>query len=71
MSDLIKINLLSMFTRELNDVEEDITNNQVWQRGSTSQEDFDLFAENLTELKKYQNLLTKLKEQVEEGTFDV
>lgn len=71
MSDLIKINLLSMLTRELNDVEEDITNNQVWQRGSTSQEDFDMFAENLTELKKYRNLLTKLKEQVEEGTINV
>ena len=68
MSEMIKIRMLAMIDREIEDVEGNIKNNQVWKLGS-SEEESEMFDDNITDLEAYKEMLLEMRNKVEEGTI--
>lgn len=71
MTEMIKIRMLAMIDRELEDVKGNITNNEVWKQGSTSEEEAQMFDENITDLEVYTEMLLELRENVEKGEASI
>ena len=67
MTEMIKIRMLAMIDRELEDVKGNITNNEVWKHGSTTEEEAQMFDENITDLEVYTEMLLDLRAKVTEG----
>jgi hypothetical protein len=67
MSEMIKIRMLAMIDREIEDVEDNIRNNEVWKHGSSTKEEADMFEENITDLEVYKEMLLDLRAKVTEG----
>jgi uncharacterized protein involved in tellurium resistance len=71
MTEMIKIRMLAMIDRELEDVKDNIRNNEVWKRGSTTEEEAQMFDENITDLEVYTEILLELRENVEKGEASI
>ena len=67
MTEMIKIRMLAMIDREIEDVEDNIRNNEVWKHGSTTEEEAQMFDENITDLEVYKEMLLDLRAKVTEG----
>jgi hypothetical protein len=67
MSEMIKIRMLAMIDREIEDVEDNIRNNEVWKHGSSTKEEAEMFEENITDLEVYKEMLLDLRAKVTEG----
>jgi hypothetical protein len=67
MSEMIKIRMLAMIDREIEDVENNIRNNEVWKHGSSTKEEAEMFEENITDLEVYKEMLLDLRAKVTEG----
>ena len=67
MTEMIKIRMLAMIDREIEDVENNIRNNEVWKHGSSTKEEAEMFEENITDLEVYKEMLLDLRAKVTEG----
>ena len=67
MTEMIKVRMLAMIDREIEDVENNIRNNEVWKHGSSTKEEAEMFEENITDLEVYKEMLLDLKAKVTEG----
>lgn len=67
MTEMIKIRMLAMIDREIEDVENNIRNNEVWKHGSSTKEEVEMFEENITDLEVYKEMLLDLRAKVTEG----
>jgi hypothetical protein len=67
MSEMIKIRMLAMIDREIEDVENNIRNNEVWKHGSSTKEEAEMFEENITDLEVYKEMLLDLRAKITEG----
>lgn len=67
MTEMIKIRMLAMIDREIEDVEDNIRNNEVWKHGSSTKEEAEMFEENITDLEVYKEMLLDLRAKVTEG----
>lgn len=71
MTDLIKIRMLAMLDNEIEEVNGSISNELLWSQSSATEEEAEMFADNVEKLTEYKAVLSKMREQVEEGTFNV
>ncbi len=66
MTEMIKIRMLAMIDREIEDVEGNIKDNEVWKHGSSTEEEVEMFEENITDLEAYKEMLLYLRAKVTE-----
>lgn len=66
MNETVKLWLLTMVNGELLMVHNDIRNNQVWQSGSSTDEEVEMFGNNIRDLEEFKSILESLKKQIEE-----
>ena len=71
MTDLIKIRMLAMLDNEIEEVNGSISNELLWSQSSATAEEAEMFVDNVAKLTEYKAVLSKMREQVEEGTFNV
>ena len=71
MTDLMKIRMLAMLDNEIKEVDGSISNELLWSKSSTTAEEAEMFVDNVESLTEYKAVLSKMREQVEEGTFNV
>jgi hypothetical protein len=71
MTDLIKIRMLAMLDNEIEEVNGSISNELLWLQSSATAEEAEMFVDNVAKLTEYKAVLSKMREQVEEGTFNV
>lgn len=71
MTDLMKIRMLAMLDNEIEEVNGSISNELLWSQSSATAEEAEMFADNVENLTEYKAVLSKMREQVEEGTFNV
>lgn len=71
MTDLIKIRMLAMLDNEIEEVNGSISNELLWSQSSATEEEAEMFTDNVESLTEYKAVLSKMREQVEEGTFNV
>lgn len=71
MTEIMKIRLLAMVDTELEQVAGMISNETLWMHGSDTQEESQMHVDNIADLEEYKALLLRMKEQVEEGKFNV
>lgn len=71
MSENTKIWLLTMLHNEIEEVNGTISNNRIWAKGSDTFEDVSMYEDNIADLEEYKQTLEELKNQIEEGTFNV
>lgn len=71
MSETIKIWLLDLFSYELEETDDNIKNNTIWKRGSSSPDEALLFEETLSSLTEYKDILLRLITRVEDGTLNI
>lgn len=69
MTEMIKIRMLAMIDREIEDVEDNIRNNEVWKHGSSTKEESEMFDDNITDLEVYKEMLLEMRNKVEEGAI--
>lgn len=68
---MIKEWVIQMYDREIEDAKANISNQRNWQRAASSQEEFDMFGENISQLEEYLKALETLKKQAnEESTYE-
>lgn len=68
---MIKEWVIQMYDREIEDAKANISNQRNWQRAANSQEEFDMFGENISQLEEYLKALETLKKQAnEESTYE-
>ena len=66
MSEVVKIWLTDLFEREIKDAEVDISNNELWVKGSNTREEELGFLQNIEELKEYKEVLKQMLAEVKE-----
>lgn len=71
MSEAVKIWLISMFSSELEETEQNIKNYEHWRLGCNNPEEIPAYDEAIENFREYQEVLTNCLKQVEEGTFNV
>jgi hypothetical protein len=71
MTNLIKIRMLAMLDNEIEEVNGSISNELLWSQSSATAEEAEMFVDNIAKLTEYKAVLSKMREQVEEGTFNV
>lgn len=71
MTDLIKIRMLAMLDNEIEEVNGSISNELLWLHSSATAEEAEMFVDNVEKLTEYKAVLSKMREQIEEGTFNV
>ena len=71
MSEAVKIWLLAMFGTELEEIEQNIKNYNLWLLGCNNPEEIPAYEQALEEFAEYKEILTNCIKQVEEGTFNV
>lgn len=71
MTDLMKIRMLAMLDNEIEEVNGSISNELLWSQSSATEEEAEMFADNVESLTEYKAVLSKMREQVEGGTFNV
>lgn len=71
MSETVKLWLLAMLEGELKNVDSDISNNRLWQKGCSDDETTMMYEQNITDLEEYKEVLSQMRGQVEKGTLNV
>ena len=71
MSETVKIWLAGMVYNEIEQVTGTISNNNLWMHSSETEEEVEMFAENITNLEEYKLVLETIYKSIEEGTFNV
>ena len=71
MSETVKLWLLAMIEGELKNVDGDISNNRVWQKGCSDEETTFMYEQNIADLEEYKEVLSQLKEQTENGGLNI
>ena len=71
MTNLMKIRMLAMLDNEIEEVNGSISNELLWSQSSATAEEAEMFVDNVENLTEYKAVLSKMREQVEEGTFNV
>lgn len=71
MTNIMKIRMLAMLDNEIEEVNGSISNELLWSKSSTTAEEAEMFVDNAESLTEYKAVLSKMREQVEEGTFNV
>lgn len=71
MSETIKIWLAGMVQNEIEQVTGTISNNNLWMHSSETEEEVEMFAENIANLEEYKLVLETIYKSIEEGTFNV
>ena len=71
MSDTMKIRMLAMLDEEIKEVDGSISNNRTWMLGSDSEDEIEMFIENIADLEEYRDVLLKMRDQVMKGEFNV
>lgn len=71
MSETVKLWLLAMLEGEFKNVDSDISNNRLWQKGCLDDETTMMYEQNITDLEEYKEVLSQMRGQVEKGTLNV
>lgn len=71
MSETVKIWLAGMVQNEIEQVTGTISNNNLWMHSSETDEEVEMFAENIANLEEYKSVLETIYKSIEEGTFNV
>lgn len=71
MSETVKIWLAGMVQNEIEQVTGTISNNNLWMHSSETEEEVEMFAENIANLEEYKSVLETIYTSIEEGTFNV
>lgn len=71
MSETVKIWLAGMVQNEIEQVTGTISNNNLWMRSSETEEEVEMFSENIATLEEYKLVLETIYKSIEEGTFNV
>jgi hypothetical protein len=71
MSETVKIWLAGMVQNEIEQVTGTISNNNLWMHSSETDEEVEMFAENIANLEEYKSVLETIYKNIEEGTFNV
>lgn len=71
MSETVKIWLAGMVQNEIEQVTGTISNNNLWMHSSETEEEVEMFAENIANLEEYKLVLETIYKSIEEGTFNV
>ena len=71
MSETVRIWLAGMVHNEIEQVNGTISNNNLWMHSSETDEEVEMFAENIANLEEYKSVLETMYKKIEEGTFDV
>lgn len=71
MSETVKIWLAGMVQSEIEQVTGTISNNNLWMHSSETDEEVEMFAENIANLEEYKSVLETIYKSIEEGTFNV
>lgn len=71
MSETVKIWLAGMVQNEIEQVTGTISNNNLWMHSSETDEEVEMFAENIANLEEYKSVLETIYKRIEEGTFNV
>lgn len=72
MSEIVKIWLSEMLEKEIKEVNGTISNNCLWMHSAETQDESEMFCENVASLEEYKTLLLEMKRQVElEGKINV
>lgn len=66
-----KLWLIAMLTNEIEETNQNIKNYIIWERGCRNPEELLGYAEQISNLHEYRDILTNLLKQVEEGTLNV
>ena len=66
MSEVVKIWLTDLFEREIKDAEVDISNNELWVKGSNTREEELGFLQNIEDIKEYKAVLEQMLAEVKE-----
>lgn len=64
MSEIVKIWLTDLFEREIKDAEVDISNNELWVKGSNTREEELGFLQNIEDIKEYKEVLEQMLAEV-------
>ena len=71
MSETVKLWLLTMLEGELKNVDSDISNNRLWQKGCSDDETIMMYEQNITDLEEYKEVLSQMRGQIEEGKLNI
>lgn len=71
MSEMVKIWLVEMVHREIEQVNGTISNNCLWLHSSESSEEAEMFTANIASLEEYKTVLLQMQKKIEEGNFTV
>ena len=71
MSQTVKIWLAGMVQNEIEQVTGTISNNNLCMHSSETDEEVEMFAENIANLEEYKSVLETIYKSIEEGTFNV
>lgn len=71
MSETVKLWLLAMLEGEFKNVDSDISNNRLWQKGCSDDETAMMYEQNITDLEEYKEVLSQMRGQVEKGTLNI
>ncbi len=71
MSETVKLWLLAMLEGELKNVDSDISNNRLWQKGCSDDETTMMYEQNITDLEEYKEVLSQMRGQIEEGRLSI
>ena len=66
MSEIVKIWLTDLFEREIKDAEVDISNNELWVKGSNTREEELGYLQNIEDIKEYKAVLKQMLAEVKE-----
>ena len=66
MSEVVKIWLTDLFEKEIKDAEVDISNNELWVKGSNTREEEFGFLQNIEDIKEYKAVLEQMLAEVKE-----
>lgn len=66
MSETVRIWLTDLFEKEIKDAEVDISNNELWVKGSNTQEEESGFLQNIEDIKEYKAVLEQMLAEVKE-----
>lgn len=64
MSETVKIWLTDLFEKEIKDAEVNISNNELWVKGSNTREEELGFLQNIEDIKEYRTVLEQMLAEV-------
>lgn len=71
MPEFIKVRLIEMLDKEVEQTNGEISNNNIWLKSCLTKQEQTTFIETIVDLEEYRAILLEMKRQVETGEFNV